>query len=294
MILEKEMLRRHFSQRTIETYKFCLEKFLNQVNKPIKEITKKDIRLFLENQQEQGKSGNTLNLYLNALKFYFNNLGKKFNINLRYSKKSRTLPIVLSQEEIMNLINNIKNQKHKLMISLLYSAGLRASELLNLKIKELNLENNYGFIRKGKDNKDRIFIIAQSLKPIIKQLITEENLENEDYLFNNNRNHQYSIRSLQEIIKIAAKAARINKKVHPHTLRHSFATHLIEQGRSLTDVQSLLGHKSPETSMIYVHLASPKLLGIKSPLDTILEQENQQKTSKTISMTTEKQPPQPV
>src|SRR4030042_4412435 len=153
------------------------------------------------------------------------------------------------------------------MIELMYGSGLRVSELINLKVKDLEIGKNYGFVRGGKGNKDRMFILPKICSEKIKNLVEIENLEKENYLFNSNRNDKKNIGRLQEIIKRALKLAGINKKVHCHTLRHSFATHLIEQGSSVSEVQSLLGHKSPETTMIYLHNASSQMINIKSPLD---------------------------
>lgn len=267
--IEKEGIRRRFSPRTIESYKYIVAKFLERVGKKPEEITKKDIREYLEDLAERGKSGNSLNLHLNALKFCFEGLlGRKMKLDIRYSKSPVKLPLVLSKEEVKLLFSVIKNPKHRLMIKLMYGAGLRVSELINLKIKNLEINKNYGYVRNGKGGKDRLFIIPDSLKEKIKELIKDKNKDN--YLFSSNRDNKYNIRSLQEIVKKASKSAGLDyKKIHCHTLRHSFATHLIEQGNSISDVQVLLGHKSPETTMIYLHTASNKLINIKSPIDSL-------------------------
>ncbi len=134
------------------------------------------------------------------------------------------------------------------MIEFMYSAGLRVSELINMKIKDMDFDNCYGFVRGGKGNKDRIFIIAENLKNRIRELIEKESLEKEDGLFLTNKRKKYSSATITDIIKKSIEPAGIDKKVHPHTLRHSFATHLIENGYSVNEVQSLLGHKSPNMS----------------------------------------------
>jgi len=266
--IEKECKRRRYSERTTKTYLCCINKFLRWCNKDLGKISKMDVRLFLEKMSEEERSGNTMNVYHMAIRFLFeNSLKKKMWVNIRYSKVPEKLPIVLTKEEIKKLFESIENYKHKLMVQLMYSSGLRVSELLNLKIKDL--EENYGFVRRGKGNKDRIFIIATSLKDEIKSLIEKEKLDGGSYLFKSNRNKKFSARTLQQILKKAAKTSKIIKEVHPHTLRHSFATHLIENGYTVSDVQSLLGHKSPETSMIYVHTAKPNMIKIKSPIDNL-------------------------
>ncbi len=268
--IKKECDRRGFSPRTVKTYQECLGMFFRQIAKKPNEITKKDVRGFLDKLMSDGKSGGTIHVYLNALKFYFEEcLGRNFRLNIKYSKRPKKLPEVLTKEEVLQVLESIKNQKHKLMISLLYGAGLRVSELLNLKVKEINFENKYGFVRHGKGNKDRIFIFPESILLPLKELISFENLSNKDFLFLTNRREKYSARTIAEIIKSACNIVGIKRRIHPHTMRHSFATHLIQNGNSVNEVQSLLGHKSPETTMIYVHLASPKMLNIKSPLDNL-------------------------
>lgn len=266
--VRRELERRKMSPRTIETYSNCIKKFLEFTNKTIDQINKKDALDFLNYLQERKYSGNSLNVYHMAIRFLMEDiLRKNIRLDIKYCKRPMRLPEVLTREEVLRILESIKNHKHRLIISLLYGAGLRVSELLNLKVKEINFENKYGFVRRGKGNKDRIFILPEKIYFQLKELINSENLSDEDFLFLTNRREQYSPRTIAEIIKTACKINEIKRKIHPHTMRHSFATHLIQNGNSVSEVQSLLGHKSPETTMVYVHLASPKLIGIKSPLD---------------------------
>ncbi|MBS3094390.1 tyrosine-type recombinase/integrase [Candidatus Pacearchaeota archaeon] len=302
--IKKECYRRRLSPRTAETYLSCIERFMKWTKKDIRYISKKDVRLFLEYLSEKNSAGSTMNVYHMALRFLFENvLEKRMWIDIKYSKTPKRLPEFLTKEETKKLIDSIINFKHQLMICLMYSAGLRVSELLNLKVKDLELdkekfaktnfsqklqtsheenlaENNkkidyakfskeYGFVRNGKGGKDRIIIVAKNLVPAIKKLIERENLIDENYLFQSNRNERYSSRTIQQIIKKAIKISGIKKKIHPHSLRHSFATHLIENENSLSEVQSLLGHKSPETTLIYTHMISPTMINIKSPLESL-------------------------
>lgn len=267
--MKKECRRRKYSERTIETYLFCINKFLNFSGKEIGKISKKDALDFLYFLEKRGKSGSTLNVYLMAIKFFMEEiLRKNIHLNIKYSRIPEKLPYCLSKEDVKKLIDNIANHKHKIMITLMYGAGLRVSELVNLKVGDLNLKEKYGFVRQGKGNKDRIFIIANKLQRVLIQLIAGRNIE--EYLFLTNRNENYNISSLQKIVKDAAKKSGLDwRKIHCHTLRHSFATHLIEQGQSISEVQSLLGHKSPETTQVYLHTASAKMLNIKSPIDNL-------------------------
>jgi len=264
----QEMKRRNFSPRTIETYSDCIKKFLEFTGKDIRYLSKKDVLDFLNYLQERKLAGSSMNVYHMAIRFLMEEiLRKNIRLNIKYSKRPERLPEVLTKEETLQIINSIRNQKHKIMISLLYGAGLRVSELLNLRVIDINFENKYGFVRRGKGNKDRIFILPDKISAELQELISFEKLGNEDFLFLTNRKEQYSPRSIAEIIKQSCAINGIKRKIHPHTMRHSFATHLIQNGNSVNEVQSLLGHKSPETTMIYVHLASPKMLNIKSPLD---------------------------
>ncbi len=268
--LEKECRRRNYSPRTSETYIYCIDQFLKFSRKSLDKIGKKDVREFLENLSEKEKSGSTMNVYHMAIRFLFEEvLDKRIWIDISYSKVPEKIPVVLTKDEIQKLFSSVQNQKHKLMIEFLYSSGMRVSELVNLTVKELNLENNYGWVRGGKGNKDRLFIIAESLKSAIRKLIQDEGLLPENPLFLTNQKTKYSVRSIQQILKKASKKSKIGKKVHPHTLRHSFATHLIENGCSVSEVQGLLGHKSPETTQIYLHTAAPTLIKVRSPLDGI-------------------------
>lgn len=268
----KKCKRRRLSPRTAKTYIYCINKFLKWCGKEIGKISKKDVRLFLEYLSNKKLSGNSLNTYHMAIRFLFVDvLDKKMWINIKYSKIPEKLPCVLSKKDIKKLLNSINNWKHKLMIEFLYGSGLRVSELLNIKIKDLNLDKNFGYIRKGKGGKDRLIILSKVVKEKIKNLIEMENLNWDSYLFQSKGNKKYSIRTIQLIIRKSAKKTKLEnwREIHPHTLRHSFATHLIKNGYDISQVQAMLGHKSPETTIIYTHISSPKMINIKSPLDNL-------------------------
>jgi len=268
--IKKECERRGYSPRTIESYTSCVLKFIAFSEKTIDKLSKQDALNFLTYLSERKVAGNTMNVYHMAIRFFLEDiLHKNMKLNIKYSRRPIKMPEFLTKEEVKKLIGKIKNWKHRLMIEVLYGGGLRVNELLNLRVKDLLVENGYGFIRQGKGRKDRIFVLSKITQDKIKNLIEMEKLTAEDYLFITNRSERYSERSVQEIVKRATLLAEINKNVHCHTLRHSFATHLIENGASLNEVQTMLGHKSPETSMIYVHMASPRMIGIKSPLDSL-------------------------
>jgi len=253
--VRKECKRRRYSDKTAKTYIYCINKFLDFAGRDLGKISKKDVRLFLQHLSDEGLSGSSMNVYHMAIRFLLIDvLDKKMWIDIKYSKTPKRMPEVLSKEEVKKLIEGISNGKHRLMIELMYSAGLRVSELVNLKVCDLNIDKGYGFVRAGKGNKDRLFILSEKIRDKIKDLIIVEKLGNESLLFNSNRNNKYHVKSLQMIVKKAAKNAGIDRKIHPHTLRHSFATHLIENGYDVSAVQGLLGHKSPDMSRCAVAL----------------------------------------
>jgi site-specific recombinase XerD len=278
-LTRKELLRRKYSERTVESYLFCLQKFLlwkgidnsNSCTNP-RRLSKKDVKDYLDYLCEKGMSASTLNVTLQALKFSLENiLNKRFFVNLPYSKRAKRLPEVLSQSEVIKLFSAIKNTKHSLMVRLMYSAGLRISELVNLKVKDVEFEKGFGWVRKGKGNKDRVFILSEKIGIELQNFVMAEKLITEDFIFNGRFTH-LTTRTVYEIIikaVIDSGLYDVGKKIHPHTLRHSFATHLIENGNDITSVQSILGHSRIDTTMVYVHIASPLLLNLKSPYDAL-------------------------
>ena len=269
-LIKKEGLRRGLSPRTIHTYCSCVKRFLNYTNKEVKRFTKKDVTDYIDKILEKDASGNTVNVYLNSIKFLMENiLNKKLMYNIKYSKVPKKLPTFLTKEEIKKLFDAIENKKHKLMIKLMYSAGLRVSELINLRVEDFEFSKNYGWVRKGKGGKDRLFVLAKILNEEIQKFIGDNKLSFSSYLFKGNKGQHISKETVSIIVKKSAKKAKINKNVHCHTLRHSFATHLIEDGYSVNEVQSLLGHNSSQTTMRYLHMASPKMINIRSPLDNL-------------------------
>ncbi len=269
-LMKEEMLRRNLSLQTVKTYLCCVREFLNRCHVHPKSVTKWHIKAYLKALQQKGLCGNTLNVHVNALKFLMEEvLGKRVLFRIKYSKVPKTLPTVLTQEEVVQLFQSINNPKHHLMTILMYAGGLRVSELVHLKIEDLELAKGYGWVRNGKERKDRLFPVAEKIKPVLVEYLEKMRPTTEGWLFRGHNDDAYSARSIHEIIKGATKKAGIRKNVHPHTLRHSFATHLIENGCNLGTVQSLLGHNSADTTLRYIHMVSPKRLSAKSPYDEL-------------------------
>lgn len=260
--LKSELKLRGLSPMTVRNYSFFVEKFLKRINKSeASELNSDDAKVYLS-ELFDSKSRNTIMLAIASLRFFFNEILKKDFADVRAPKKDAQLPSVLSKEEVKKLIDSTDNVKSRLIISLLYSAGLRVSELVNLKADDVNFNEKTGWVRRGKGAKDRLFAISENLSKDL-----------QDYL--EGRSHQYvfskdaplTTRNIQKIIALTKKRAGINKKVTPHTLRHSFATHLLEQGTDIRVIQVLLGHSSLNTTQLYAHVSSDQIKKIKNPLD---------------------------
>jgi site-specific recombinase XerD len=187
---------------------------------------------------------------------------------LRRPSKSKKLPVVLSEAEVIDLLRCTRNLKHRTILALLYSSGLRVSELLNLKVHNFDLDRRQLHINNAKNRKDRVVIIAESILPLLNNYVMS--YRPRDYFVEGQNGGRYSAGSIRQFLKKSCEIAKIKKHVTPHTLRHSYATHLLEQGTDLRYIQELLGHRRPETTMIYTHVARKSLFDIRSPLDTAL------------------------
>lgn len=183
-------------------------------------------------------------------------------------KKSEHLPTVLSKNEVRKILSFITNLKHRLLIALLYSSGLRISELVNLKVKDLDYEKSTIIIREGKGKKDRITLLPEILKNDLESFTQNKNAD--EYVFISNQGqgkYPVKVRTVQKVMQQAITKAGIKKNVSPHDLRHSFATQLLENGVDIRYIQTLLGHKNLSTTMIYTKVSNPALRKIKSPLE---------------------------
>lgn len=266
--LKQEMKLRNFSSKTIKSYLYYITSFLDFASKNPKKICTEDIRNYLEKLIDKGKSGSTLNTVYSALKFYFEKiLHRKFFINIPRAKSSKKLPEVFTKDEIKMILATVKNVKHKLLLGLLYSSGLRVSEIVNLKVKDLDFENKMLRVRQGKGAKDRMTILAEKVAGVLKRYVGKK--EADDYVFESARGGKLTERSAQKVFAKALKESGIKKSASCHSLRHSFATHLLEQGVDIRYIQELLGHKRLETTQVYTKVTSGKLKDIGSPLDDL-------------------------
>lgn len=263
--IEQELKLRNYSSKTIKAYLGCLKDYFDFKISNLEKLDENNIKDFLLEKQSKNYSSQTINLYLNAIKYFYREILKiPQKINLKFAKRSKKLPVVLSRNEVGCIIESIKNQKHRLIISLSYGAGLRISEVINLKTKDINLEELTIHIKNAKGKKDRITIFPEILKNDIKILIVEKDLDN--YVFESERGGKLSERTIQKIFENALKKTDIKKDATFHSLRHSFATHLLENGTDVRYVQELLGHSNIRTTQIYTQVTNPNLKKIKSPL----------------------------
>jgi integrase/recombinase XerD len=265
--LERELKIRGFSPQTVKSYMLYNKLFLEFVRKSPKSVTNEDIRRYLLFLKDKNCSNSTLNVALNALKFYYRQvLKRRFFFDIKGAKKSDYLPVVLSKEEIKRMLEKTTNPKHNFLISLMYSAGLRVSEAVKIRMHDFDLDRNMIMVRQGKGGKDRYAILSQKLIPTLKkQLVLKKP---GDYLFSGaGGSGHLTAMSAEKIVKKAAALADIAKNISCHSLRHSFATHLLEAGTSIRYIQELLGHKRLETTQVYTKVAGINLQNIKSPLD---------------------------
>lgn len=251
-----------FSRQTEKAYCYHTSKFIEFLEKTRLNPSNKSVRSYLLSKEV---SVNSARLMHASIKFFFNHiLNKSFtNQEVPIKKKEKPLPKVINKEKIMKMIESSNNLKHRIIIKLLYSSGLRLSELLNLKREDIDFERNILRVNKGKGKKDRITIISESLKIDLLKYYSKEDFKTRYVI--EGRKGKYSKKSVQEVLKKAGISIKTN--IHPHMLRHSFATHLLEQGVDIRYIQKLLGHSDVRTTEIYTHVSNKEIMGIKSPLD---------------------------
>lgn len=263
--LQRHMRLSGLSQRTIDAYSNCIKKLYNHFNKPLNQISKDEFAEFLDSLAKKNYSPCTLNLHHASFKYVREKIYKTpFGFNLPYARKHKKLPVVLSRSEIKKIISSISNPKHKLMISLSYGSGLRVSEIINLKVRDVDLDELTIHLKQAKGKKDRITIFPKKLKTYIQNLITGKS--GNDFVFESERSGKLTPRAAQKVFNVSLKKAKITKDATFHSLRHSFATHLLENGVDVRYVQKLLGHQNIRTTQIYTKVTNPKLKNIKSPL----------------------------
>jgi integrase/recombinase XerD len=260
--LERELKLRGFSGRTVKSYMYEVGRFL-EFSKD-KGINKENVENYIIKMLER-KNPSSVAHSISILSFFFEKvLGQK--IYIPRPKRNKYIPDILSIEEVRKLIKTTSNIKHKFIIKLLYGCGLRVSEIVNLRKEDVNFDEGLIKVSLGKGKKDRFVKIPES---IIEELRNYCGLLENGFLFESNRGGKLTTKTIQLIIKNACRKSGIKKKISPHSLRHSFATHLLEQGTDLRVIQKLLGHSDLKTTQIYTQISQASIKNVRSPLDKL-------------------------
>jgi len=260
-----------YSPRSIIVYLNAAKQlFLHFSDKHPNDIRTEDIEAFQHHLAAERKvSNSTLNQAVNAIRYYYMNVvgdAKRVTFIERPRKETK-LPMVLSKAEVAAVLKAPTNLKHQAMLALAYSGGLRISEVLALRPEDLLHDRGLIRIRAAKGNKDRTTLLGRSTADLLKRYVAHA--QPRALLFEGQGGGAYSARSLQKVLEAALEKAGINKPATMHTLRHSFATHLLEQGTDLRYIQTLLGHASSKTTEIYTHVSTRYLQGIVNPMDNL-------------------------
>ncbi|WP_082780460.1 site-specific tyrosine recombinase/integron integrase [Rufibacter sp. DG15C] len=260
-----------YSPNTVKQYKSLFLDFINYyADRDPATLEEADIKAYMLHLiDDYDISASHQNSAVNAIKFYYEKVLRRPRTvyYLDRPKKAHTLPEVLSEEEVTRIMQAVDNLKHKCILLLIYSAGLRAGELINLKVIDIDSQRKVLNIRAGKGQKDRITLLSEKILIYLRQYYQQ--YKPKVWLFEGQAGEAYSYTSARKIFKNACLKAGIQKEVSLHTLRHSFATHLLEQGTDLRYIQVLLGHHSSKTTEIYTHITRKGMEKIKSPLDRI-------------------------
>jgi site-specific recombinase XerD len=269
--LRKELVARRYSQRTVKLYLFHNKGLLEFSKKNPYEVSNGDVREYLYHlANDKEASTSTLNTAINAL-YYGEVLKRRFVYEIKRPKKDKKLPVVLSQEEVSQILSSVNNIKHRAILMLIYSAGLRVSEVVKLRPEDIDTERKLIHIKEAKGRKDRYTLLSDTAMETLGLYMNANNPEK--WLFPGKKeNTHLTIRSVEKIFEDAVKRASITKEVSVHSLRHSFATHLLESGVDLRYIQEFLGHKSSKTTEIYTHVSNKDIGKIRSPLDLIFKE----------------------
>jgi site-specific recombinase XerD len=255
-----------YSRRTAQRYTAIVERYARFLDLPLVESGADDATRFLASlERDLDSSASTINQAISALRFLFRRvLGREVSL-ARRPKSDRRLPCVLSREEAMRIVAAPRNLKHRALLVVAYSAGLRVSEIAALRVSDVDPSRGVIFVRSGKGRKDRYSILATKAKRLLETYI--DLYKPQEWLFEGQKGGHLSPRSIQEVFDRAKDKVGITKNVSIHSLRHSFATHLLEDGTDIRYIQELLGHSSAKTTQIYTHIAKREFLRIRSPYD---------------------------
>jgi len=255
-----------YSRKTAKRYLAIVDRYARFLDLPLVESGVEDANRYLAYlEREHGAAASTLNQAVSALRFlYMRVLGREVVLNRR-PRSDKRLPVILSREEANRIVNAPRNLKHRALLAMAYSAGLRVSELACVKVADVDLMRGVILVRRGKGRKDRYTILADRMKRLLDSYL--DIYKPGEWLFEGQGGGHLSARSIQEVFYRAKELCGIDKDVSIHALRHSFATHLLEDGTDIRYIQELLGHVNTKTTQIYTHVARKDFLRIKSPFD---------------------------
>jgi site-specific recombinase XerD len=268
--LETELRSRKYSLQTRTAYIYFNRTLCRVLQKTPEEINPGDVKQFLAIMEENGYSAAAMNLALSAIKFFFKNVLNNNSIREQHRpRQDRKLPTVLSKDEIKKILDMESNPKHRLLLMLVYSSGLRVSEVVVLKREHIDLSRKVVYIKSSKGRKDRCTVLSEKVALYLHEYCDFYGIRT--WLFTGQpANCHLSVRSAQRVFEKAVLHAGITKKTSIHGLRHTFATHLLESGTDIRYIQTLLGHSSLRTTERYTHVARRNVLSVQSPLDSIM------------------------
>lgn len=259
---------KRYSKNTIDNYTMVVKMAEQYFNKSLKNVSETELHQYFYFMVHTKKISYSYQKQIAmGLKLYYKEM---YNtpINLEFlfpSRKPEKLPLIIAKKDVLQIIQKCNNVKHKSMVALTYSAGLRIGELINLKIGDIDSSRMIIHIKSAKGNKDRVVPLSNKLLVMLREYYKEYNPTS--YLFEGLQGSKYSTSSFNKLLKAAAKRAKVNKTITAHTLRHSYATHLLERGTDIRVIQKLLGHNSIKTTMLYTQVSEPTLLNVVSPFD---------------------------
>ncbi|MFA4814971.1 MAG: tyrosine-type recombinase/integrase [Candidatus Gracilibacteria bacterium] len=262
--LVRELRLRNYSLRTIQAYSDQVFKYISFCGEKWENFGQEKVEDFILNGQEKGLSPQTLNLGIQALQFFYKFVLRRHWEKMSSLKKSQKLPVILSLVEIQKMLFGVQNQKHKLLLALAYGAGLRVSEAISLKVKDIDFDSGLISVRCGKGRKDRVSILPEVLKMDLYDFCAGKSAN--QLVFESDRGGKLTTRTAQKVFSLALAKAGICKEATFHSLRHSFATHLLENGTGLRVIQELLGHANSRTTERYTHVSHAFVGSVQSPL----------------------------
>ena len=263
--LQEQMRVAGYSPKSIKSYTICAKKLYGYFKKPLNQIAEDEFGKFLAGMAARNYAPHTLNLYHASLKYVVTNIyHQPFAIGFGYTKRHKKLPVVLSRREIQVIISSIVNAKHRLMVALAYGSGLRVSEVVGLRVGDLDLNELTILLKQAKGKKDRLTVLPRMLKADLQNAVAGKKAN--ELVFQSERGGRLTVRTAQVVFSRALGKSGVTKPASFHSLRHSFATHLLENGVDVRYVQELLGHANIRTTQIYTKVTNPKLRKIASPL----------------------------